>query len=123
MSAAPETAWPDETLVRQSGEIIRAELNYLVPMRERAYRYEEEIPRGALPTNMRHRPQSVAIENARIGRPPTLDREGLAFESFKESRLHYYAVTRALAPTMAFWQKARRATRPRSAPRSSSRPR
>jgi len=49
--------------------------------------------------------------------------EGLAYESFKESRRHYYAVTRALAPTMAFWQKARRATRPRSAPRSSSRPR
>jgi hypothetical protein len=50
-------------------------------MRERAYRYEEETPPGATLTNMRHHAQSVFIENARIGRPPSLDREGFAFET------------------------------------------
>jgi hypothetical protein len=83
MSAALEIARPGETPV--GPEIIRAELNYLVPMRERAYRYDEEIPPGALATNMRYRAQSVAIENARMGRPPALDREGFAFESCETS--------------------------------------
>ncbi len=63
------------------GEMIRAELSYLVPMRERAYRHEGDVPAGASLTNMRHHAQTVAIENARIGAKPTLDREGFSFET------------------------------------------
>lgn len=61
-------------------EMIRGELSYLVPMRERAYRYAEGTPPSARETNMRHRAQSVTIENARLGWPPSLDREGFQFE-------------------------------------------
>ena len=49
-------------------------------MRERAYRHEGDVPAGASLTNMRHHAQTVAIENARIGAKPTLDREGFSFE-------------------------------------------
>ena len=73
MSAAQETAWRAEAGSGRSLEIVRGELNYLVPMRERAYRYEGKVPPGANTTNMRYRAQSVAIENARIGRPPSLE--------------------------------------------------
>lgn len=57
------------------------ELSYLAPMAERAYRYEEEVPPGAALTNMRTVAHLVSIENARLGAPPSLDREGFAFEA------------------------------------------
>jgi hypothetical protein len=79
MSAALRTAWPTETARGLDRELVRADLNYLVPMRERAYRHEE-VPPGASPTNMRYHAQSVEIENAREGPPLALDREGFAFE-------------------------------------------
>jgi hypothetical protein len=68
-----------ETL--DTGEMIRSELSYLVPMRERAFRHEGEVPVGASLTNMRHHAQTVAIENARVGPRPSLDREGFSFET------------------------------------------
>lgn len=85
MSAALESAWRAETADWQSPESVRADLSYLVPMRERAYRHAEKLPPGATETNMRHHAQSVLIENARIGRAPSLDREGFAFETHKSA--------------------------------------
>jgi hypothetical protein len=82
MSTAIQTAWPAETAGRRSREVIRGELNYLVPMRERAYWYEEEgVPPGAPLTNMRYQAHAVAIENARASPPLSLDREGFQFET------------------------------------------
>jgi hypothetical protein len=78
-----------ETADYQSRESVRAELNYLVPMRERAYRYEEAPP-GAPETNMRYHAQSVGIENARIGAPPSLEREGFAFETHETAVCDFF---------------------------------
>jgi hypothetical protein len=90
MSAAAIPAYagtrPAEIPGRLPLESVRAELNYLVPIRERAYRYEEAPP-GAPETNMRYHAQSLAIENARIGPPPSLEREGFAFETY-ETAVH-----------------------------------
>jgi hypothetical protein len=83
MSAAAAIARTPET-GDLSREFVRADLNYLVPMRERAYRYEEAPP-CATQTNMRYRAQSVVIENARIGGPPSLDREGFQFETHESA--------------------------------------
>lgn len=80
MSAAAAIARPAEM---PASEIVHGELNYLVPMRERAYRYAEDVPPDANETNMRYRAQSVVIENARISRPPSLEREGFAFETYE----------------------------------------
>ena len=85
MSAALETARPAQTTDWQSREMVRGELNYLVPMRERAYRHEDDVPPGTNLTNMRHHAQSVFIENARIGRRPSLNREGFRFETHKSA--------------------------------------
>lgn len=81
MSAALESARRAPIAAQPSRDLVRAELTYVVPMRERAYRYAEGVPPGASPTNMRDHPQTVAIENAREGRTPSLDREGFAFET------------------------------------------
>ena len=81
MSAAVQSPWPAETAGGLPREIVSGELSYLVPMRERAYRYEKEVPPGATATNMRYHAQSVTIENARIARPPSLECEGFAFET------------------------------------------
>jgi hypothetical protein len=85
MSAAVESALLADAADRLSCEMIRGELNYLVPMRERAYRHEEVVPPGRTATNMRYHTQLVAIENARIGPHPTLDREGFAFEAHESA--------------------------------------
>ncbi|HEX4159023.1 MAG TPA: CmcJ/NvfI family oxidoreductase [Rhizomicrobium sp.] len=77
---------------RRSCEMIRGELNYLVPMRERAYRHEAEVPPGVMATNMRYHPQSVAIENARIVPPPALEREGFAFETHESDVRDFFDV-------------------------------
>jgi len=81
MSAALASERPVAKAGRESAEFVRGELEYLVPIRERAYRYADQVPPGVAPTNMRYRAQTVVIENARIGRPPALDREGFAFET------------------------------------------
>ena len=81
MSAAAAIARQAEIVAVPTRESVRGELSYLVPMRERAYRHDGEAPPGAVVTNMRHHPQSVVIENARLGRPPSLDREGFSFET------------------------------------------
>ena len=83
MSAALEGVRPSQSACSRSHEFVRGEVSYLVPMRERAYRYQDEPPPGAALTNMRHHAQSIFIENARIGRPLSLDREGFAFETCK----------------------------------------
>ena len=80
MSAALEIAKRPET-AGLSRENVTAEVNYLVPMRVRAYRHEAEVPPGASVSNMRYRAQAVEIENARHQSPPSLDREGFAFEA------------------------------------------
>ena len=85
MSVSVERAWRTETAGAPLREIVFGELNYLVPMRERAYRYEEEVPPGASVTNMRYHAQSVTIENARDQPPPSLDREGFAFEAHESA--------------------------------------
>jgi hypothetical protein len=85
MSVSLERAWRTETAGAPLREIVSGELNYLVPMRERAYRYEEEVPPGASVTNMGYHAQSVTIENARDQRPPSLDREGFAFEAHESA--------------------------------------
>jgi len=84
MSVHLEFARSAETGAAMPRENVTGEVNYLVPMRERAYRYEEVSP-GASPTNMRYHAQSVTIENARLGRPPSLDREGFAFGSHESA--------------------------------------
>lgn len=84
MSAAARIAGTAEA-PGLSHEFVRGELNYLVPMRQRAYRHEDEVPPGAIATNMRYHAQPVVIENARIGRPPSLEREGVAFETHESS--------------------------------------
>lgn len=83
MSAALTATRPSRTA--GSAEFVRAELSYLVPMRERAYRYAEDVPAGALATNMRNHAFAVTIENARVARPPSLDREGFAFETHQSA--------------------------------------
>ena len=80
MSAAAAIARRDATLDPRSREFVRAELSYLVPMRERAYRHDGEAPPGATLTNMRHHAQPVVIENGRLGPSPCLNREGFSFE-------------------------------------------
>jgi hypothetical protein len=83
MSAAAAIARQPEIAASRTHESVRADLSYLVPMRERAYRHEGDVAPGASVTNMRHRAQSVVIENARIGPKPTLDREGFSFETHR----------------------------------------
>ena len=83
MSAALARGCPRET--PDTAEIVHGELSYLVPMRERAYRYVEEVPQSSIPTNMRHYAQLVVIENARSGRPLSLDSEGFAFETHRSA--------------------------------------
>jgi hypothetical protein len=90
MSAATDAALRGRTEQPIFPEMVRSELDYLVPMRERAYRFEEEIPSGAMATNMRYRAQSVAIENARIGSVPSLDREGFAFGTSRTDVCNFY---------------------------------
>lgn len=80
MSAALKSARPAETAAGLASAAVRAQLNYLAPMRERAWRHAEEVQPGALATNMRDEHHSVRIEDARIGAPSSLDREGFAFE-------------------------------------------
>jgi hypothetical protein len=80
-----------ETRDRLPLESVRAELNYLVPIRERAYRYEE-VPPGAPETNMRYHAQSVAIENARIGPSPSLEHEGFSFETYETAVRDFFDV-------------------------------
>jgi hypothetical protein len=46
-------AWRTETADGLPREMVHGELTYLVPMRERAYRHEEAVPRGVMATNMR----------------------------------------------------------------------
>ena len=60
--------------------MVHGELNYLVPMPERAYRYEDG-PTGAVETNMHYEAHAVAIENARLAPTLSLDREGFQFEA------------------------------------------
>jgi len=60
--------------------MVHGELNYLVPMPERAYRYED-VPTGAVETNMHYEAHAVAIENARLAPTLSLDREGFQFEA------------------------------------------
>jgi hypothetical protein len=91
-------------------EIVRGELSYLVPMRERAYRFEEEVPPGAVPTNMRCHAQSVFIENARTSPQPSLDREGFAFETNKSAVRDFFdadEVARVYDPELEALLKAR----------------
>jgi hypothetical protein len=85
MSAALARVRTGLTAGPRSAECVRGELNYLVPMRERPYRYAEEVPPGAAPTNMRYQAHPVTIENARIGPPPALDREGFEFETHESA--------------------------------------
>lgn len=110
MSAAAAIARRDETLVARSREFVRAELSYLVPMRERAYRHDGETPPGAAATNMRHHAQSVVIENARLGAPPSLDREGFAFETSPSAVRDFFdadEVARVYDPEIETLLKAR----------------
>lgn len=78
MSATLEIARHAKTAGRRHG-MIHGELNYLVPMPERAWRYEE-VPPGALETNMHYEVHRVGIENARLAPTLSLDREGFQFE-------------------------------------------
>ena len=108
MSAALARACQRETA--DTAEIVRGELSYLVPMRERAYRYAEEVPQGSIATNMRHHAQLVAIENARIARPPSLDREGFAFETHQSAVRDFFdadEVARVYDPEVEELLKAR----------------
>ncbi|HLY05967.1 MAG TPA: CmcJ/NvfI family oxidoreductase [Rhizomicrobium sp.] len=110
MSAVLESTSRAETTDARLPEIVRAELNYLVPMRERAYRYEETAPPGAAATNMRYRAQSVVIENARIGRPPSLEREGFRFETYETDVRDFFdsdEVARVYDPEVEILLKAR----------------
>src|SRR5436305_12308399 len=84
MSAVLETARRAGTVERQKHEMVHAEWNYLVPMPERAYRYEE-VPPGAVETNMHYEAHSVAIENARLAPMLSLDREGFQFETHESA--------------------------------------
>lgn len=89
-AAAAITRRPAEIAEHGSREIVHGELNYLVPMRERAYRYAERAPPGANETNMRYRAQPVVIENARLGRPPSLECEGFQFETYKTTMRDFF---------------------------------
>lgn len=112
MSAALEIARHAKTAGRRHG-MIHGELNYLVPMPERAWRYEE-VPPGPLETNMHYEAQSVAIENARLAPPLSLDREGFQFEAHETAVRDFFdsdEVTRVYDAEVTALLKARTGAR------------
>lgn len=90
MSAALKSAWPAERAAGPAGAAVRAELNYLAPMHERAWRYAAEVQPGTVATNMRDEVHWVTIEDARMGAPPSLDREGFAFETRESAVRNFF---------------------------------
>jgi hypothetical protein len=90
MSAALKSTWPAERAAGHAGAAVRAELHYLAPMHERAWRYAEEAGPGAVETNMRDEVHWVTIEDARMGAPPSLDHEGFTFETRESAVRNFF---------------------------------